>query len=502
MSDKPSKPAKPAKSPKHTKSRSEMTPRERQRQQFAKDQRARYANNQAKKQGGTHQDDSDRNQAAGPPGYPVRALAVRLVSGVVDRRRSLDEALSHEFATGDGATLEPRDKALARLIATTVLRRRGELDAVVAKFIENPLPADRGLLTHILHCAAAQLLVLEIAPHAVINIAVEQCRHDRGARRFDKLANAVLRRVSERGRDILAQLRPGARTNVPGWMWNRWSAAYSDSTATSIAEACLREAPLDLSIKNPSEIALWAERLGGVALPGGTVRVADPEARVDALPGFAEGAWWVQDAAAALPARLLGDISGQHVADLCTAPGGKAAQLAASGAHVTAVDVSANRLVRVRENLARLQLEADVVTADITTWQPNRTFDAILLDAPCTATGTIRRHPDILHLKRERDLTPLVELQSRMLDAAASLLRPGGTLVYCTCSLEPEEGEHQIDAFLARHPSFARAPLSAADGLAPEWITPSGDLRTLPQHNPSPDLTSGMDGFFAARVRC
>ncbi len=503
MSDDRSSNDRPRKS-RPEKSRSEMTPRERQRQQFSKDQRARYAKTQAKKLAAKQQGGDDDNQASGPAGYPVRALAVRLVSGVIDRRHSLDEALAHEFATGDGATLEPRDKALARLIASTVLRRRGELDAVVAKFIDSPLPADRGLLTHILHCAAAQLVVLKIAPHAVINIAVEQCRHDRGARRFDKLANAVLRRVSERGREILAELQPGTRKNIPDWMWNRWNAAYGDHTQ-AISNACLREAPLDLSIKNPSEIAHWAERLGGAVLPTGTVRVENPQSRVDALPGFAEGAWWVQDAAASLPARLLGDITGWHVADLCTAPGGKAAQLAAAGAHVTAVDVSANRLVRVRENLSRLQLEADVVTSDITTWQPNRQFDAILLDAPCTATGTIRRHPDILYLKRERDLAPLAALQSRMLDAAANLVRPGGTLVYCTCSLEPEEGENQIASFLARHPAFARLALTPTHGLAPEWITPSGDLRTLPQHNPAPDVTTGpatlgMDGFFAARL--
>jgi 16S rRNA (cytosine967-C5)-methyltransferase len=475
--------------------RKQLTPRDRQRQQFMKKQRANAAQKPARNK---HSND-EHTDLSGPPGYPVRALAVRLVSAVLDRRRALDDALASEFTNGPGASLEPRDRALARLIATTALRRKGELDAVIAPFIERPLPGDRGLLSTILLCATTQLVLLDIAPHAVLNIAVEQCRHDRGARRFDRLANAVLRRVSERGPEILATL-PGAHINVPGWMWDRWVAGYSEETAQRIAEGSLQEAALDLTIKNPDETATWAERLGGVILPTRSIRVANPESRVDALPGFDEGAWWVQDAAAALPARLLGDVNGLDVADLCAAPGGKTAQLAASGARVTAVDVSSDRLRRVRENLTRLNLEADLVAADIETWQPGRTFDAILLDAPCTATGTIRRHPDILYLKRASDLAPLVELQSRLLDRAANLLRPGGRLVYCTCSLEPDEGERQIENLLARNPTLTRVLVTPSiPGLDPTWLTANGELRTLPAHLPATATTpGGMDGFFAS----
>lgn len=423
------------------------------------------------------------------------------MSSVLDRRRALDDALTSEFSTGESAALEQRDRGLTRLIATTALRHKGELDAVVANFIERPLPEDRGLLSHILLCAAAQLIFLDIAPHAVINLAVEQCRHDRGARRFDKLANAVLRRISERGREVLSS-QPGARMNVPPWMWTRWLSAYGEAGANQIAEASLREAQLDLSIKNPTEIAMWAERLGGVTLPSGTVRVADPETRIDALPGFAEGAWWVQDAAATLPACLLGNIAGRHVADLCAAPGGKTAQLSASGACVTAIDASPERLKRLNENLARLHLTADVVTADAASWQPGRNFDAVLLDAPCTATGTIRRHPDILYLKRASDLAPLVALQSRLLDRASQLLSPGGTLVYCTCSLEPEEGEEQIKSLLGRDRTLCRIPLQPGEhAIDAAWITPAGDLRTLPSHSPSDAASAGMDGFYAARLQ-
>ncbi len=437
-----------------------------------------------------------------PAGYAVRALAVRLVSSVVDRRRALDDALDAEFNSGPGANLEPRDRGLARLIAATVLRRKGELDAVIATFLERPLPDDRGLLDTILECAAAQLIILQIAPHAVINIAVEQCRHDRGARRFDRLANAILRRISERGRAILESQPEGTRLDIPDWLWKRWVAAYGEPSARQIATASLREAPLDVSPLADADAAAWNEKLGGKLLPTGSIRITDPQERVDALPGFAEGAWWVQDAAAALPACLFGVVSGRRIADLCSAPGGKTVQLASRGAHVTAVDVSAERLARVRENVARMRLEAEIVKADVTTWNPSTTFDAVLLDAPCTATGTIRRHPDIPHLKRPTDLAPLVELQSRMLDRAAALVAPGGTLVYCTCSLELDEGENQIERFLSRTPQYERSPLVAGEfGIEAMWITSSGDLRTLPYFSPGGDLSvGGMDGFYAARL--
>lgn len=429
----------------------------------------------------------------------MRALAVRLVSTVLDRRRALDDAIAAEFASPTGSALEPRDRGLARLIATTALRRKGELDLVVAHFIERPLPEDRGLLSPILLCAAAQLLVLEIAPHAVINIAVEQCRHDRGARRFDKLANAVLRRVAEHGRGIL-ESGPGVRANIPAWLWSRWVAAYGEATAEAIAGSSLREAPLDVTPRDPGEAGAVADALGGTLLATGSVRVLDPAGRVDELPGFREGRWWVQDAAAALPARLFPNPAGARIADLCAAPGGKTAQLASLGALVTAVDVSRERLGRVSDNLARLKLSADIVAADATSWKPDAPLDAVLLDAPCTATGTIRRHPDILHLKRAGDLAPLVELQSRLIDHALTLLRPGGMLVYCTCSLEPEEGESQIARVLARRSDVKRVPITAGEaGIDAAWITEAGDLRTLPLHSPGLD-TPGMDGFFAARL--
>jgi 16S rRNA (cytosine967-C5)-methyltransferase len=298
----------------------------------------------------------------------ARDLAVQLVADVLLGRQPLDQAWAQLTARPAVAALEARDRALARLIAATVLRRQGELQHVLNTFLEKPLPADKGRLWPILLTGAAQLVCLSMPPHAVVDIAVELTRRDRGAHRFAKLVNAVLRRVGERGVSLLGD-QEGVRLNTPDWLWQRWQDAYGPETARRIAEASLVEAPLDLTLKSgvPADAQAWAERLGGALLPTGSVRVA-AHGRIEDLPGFAEGAWWVQDAAAALVVRLAGDVAGRSVADLCAAPGGKTAQLAAAGAQVTAVDVSASRLARLRENLTRLHLQVEVVEADVATW--------------------------------------------------------------------------------------------------------------------------------------
>lgn len=415
------------------------------------------------------------------------------MSAVVFDARGFDEALAK---AAERYELEQRDRAFARAIAAAVLRNRGALQDVVASFLEKPLPGNTGRLQAILLVAAAQLLILKTPPHAVISIAVDQTRADPRARRFDRLTNAVLRRVSERGAAVLERL-DAIRLNVPAWMFERWQKAYGAEMASAIARASLEEAALDISVK--SDAALWANKLSGELLSAGSVRLP-AGGRVEDLPGFGEGAWWVQDAAAALPARLLADVRGLDVADLCAAPGGKTAQLAAAGARVVAVDHSATRLQRVRENLARLKLDAELITADVAEWTPNRSFDAVLVDAPCTATGTIRRHPDILHLKRETDVAALAATQTRILQAAARLVRPGGRLVYCTCSLEPEEGPVQVQKLLESHSEFQLVPITPdLIGGQSELLTESGALRTLPMHTPAGDRESrGMDGFYAA----
>lgn len=430
-----------------------------------------------------------------PAGLPAREAAVRLISAVLRQGRSLDEAIAKEL---HASALAPRDRALARLIAGTVLRRRGVLEAVLSGFLEKPLPERQGNLWPILLAGAAQLLFLATPPHAAVGLAVEQARLDRHARRYDRLVNALLRRTAREGADVLAGC-DAVRLNIPTWLFGRWTAAYGEADARRIADASLAEAALDITVKD--EPAAWAERLGGIVLPTGTVRLK-AGGRIEDLAGYSEGAWWVQDAAAALPARLLGTVAGLSVADLCAAPGGKTVELAATGARVTAVELSGERLVRLRANLERMHLDAELVEADAATWRPGHTFDAVLLDAPCTATGTIRRHPDILHLKRPEDVAALSDLQTRLLDNAVQLLRPGGTLVYCACSLEPEEGSEQIARLLAREPRLARAPIKPGEwGIAPDWITPDGDLRTLPFHLPDARAElGGLDGFYAARL--
>jgi len=433
-----------------------------------------------------------------PPGLEARRLAVHLIEGVLTRGHALDTALASSDGNAAFSTLEARDRGFARLIAATVLRHLGSLDAVIAGFLERPLPATSYRPRSILQIAAAQILYLGTPAHAAINLAVEQCRRDPRAERYAGLANAVLRRLASDGPRRLADL-PAPRTDIPDWIWRRWCAAYGDDIAAQIAAASLTEAALDLSAR--SDAADWATRLGGQLLDTGSIRLAEA-GRIEDLPGFAEGAWWVQDAAASLPVRLLGDVAGLSVADFCAAPGGKTAALAAAGANVTAVDQSEDRIARLRENVDRLQIHDRVtfMRADISRWRAGSPFDAVLLDAPCLSTGTIRRHPDLMHLKRSGDLARIVAIQAKLLARAAAVVRPGGRLLYCVCSLEPEEGEGIVEAFLSATPDFRRVPITATEVAGHgEWLTPTGDLRTFPHHTPGPGAI-GMDGFYAARM--
>lgn len=391
-----------------------------------------------------------------------------------------------------------RDRGLARAIVSTALRHKGQLDAVLDAFIDKKLPKRSGFLREILLGAACQLLFLNIPAHAAIDLAVRQCKGDRNARHFDRLANAVLRRVAREGPALL-KAQDGPRLNTPSWLWQRWVKSYGEEKAQRIARANMAGAALDLTVKE--DPAAWARRLNGIALDTGSVRLVAP-GRIESLEGFDEGAWWVQDAAAALPAQLLGNIAGKHVADLCAAPGGKSAQLAQAGGRVTCIDSSKRRLERLYENMARLGLEVTTVVADATRWTPEEKFDAVLLDAPCTGTGAIRRHPDIAHLKSARDVKELAALQARLLRHAVTLIRPGGTLIYCTCSLERDEGEMQIEKLLEDTPRLSVDPIRSGEMYGHDsWISGEGYLRTLPfdLEGATPE-TSGIDGFFAARL--
>ncbi|MGE0768030.1 MAG: RsmB/NOP family class I SAM-dependent RNA methyltransferase [Hyphomicrobiaceae bacterium] len=439
----------------------------------------------------------EKRQVGEPAGLAARRLAVELIETVIVSSRALDDALDVADRDPRFRQLEGRDRGFARLIAATVLRRLGSLDAVLARYLERPIPLTQPRPRSILLAGAAQILIIGTPAHAAINLAVEQCRRDPKAERFDKLTNAVLRRVASQGTEILDGLDT-PRIDIPGWLWERWVGTYGEAIAGRIATASLAEAPLDLTVKaDPAE---WAKRLGGELLATGTVRLKDA-GRVEELPGFKEGAWWVQDAAAALPARLFGDVRGLEVADLCAAPGGKTAALAVAGARITAVDQSADRLARLEQNVERLGLVGQVrpVLADLLDYSPERSFDHVLLDAPCLSTGTIRRHPDLLHLKRVGDLGRIAELQGKLIARAARWVKPGGRLVYCVCSVEPEEGEQVVAAFLGANPDFTRKPIVPSEICGSvDWVTRAGDLRTLPFHEASPGQP-GMDGFYAAR---
>lgn len=440
-----------------------------------------------------------RPNANKTPGLGARRASAALLAAVMTEGRPLDEALATEQdVNGTLARLDPRDRGFARTIAATALRRQGQITDILTHFLDKPLPEKSGIAPQILYGAIAELLFLDVAPHATVSACVALAKTDKNARHFSGLLNAVLRRASREGAE-LRDAQDAVALNTPEWLLTSWRETYGEETASAIATAHLTEAPLDLSVK--SDAPGWAEKLKGTVLPTGSVRLTEG-GRVDTLDGYKDGEWWVQDAAAALPAKLFGDVKDARVLDLCAAPGGKTLELAAAGANVTALDRSAKRLVRVTHNLKRTKLDANVVTANALGWEPDgddKTFAHVLVDAPCSATGTIRRHPDIPHLKSTSDLAKLVMQQEKLLGKAAELTAPGGTLIYCTCSLQPEEGEQRIEKFLAANPAFEREPITKADlpGLE-EAVTPTGDMRTLPTFWAS---EGGMDGFFAARLK-
>lgn len=404
---------------------------------------------------------------------PTREAAFDLLTAVLDRHRPLEEALDKL------PYMEPRDRAAAHRLAASVLRRCGTLDAVLEPYLQREPPVP---VRAILRLGAAGLLMLDTPPHAAVATAVALAKA-RKLGPFAGLVNAVLRRVADAGPGLLAEL-DGPRLDTPAWLWSAWG-----REARAIAEGHQVEAPLDLTLMPGAE-----PPPGGEALPTGSWRYA-AGTRVADLTGYAEGRFWVQDAAAALPARLLDPKPGERIADLCAAPGGKAFQLAAAGATVVAVEREAARLVRMRENIARLGLSIECVTADATTWNPGgEKFDAVLLDAPCSATGTIRRHPDVPHLKRPRDIAALTAGQDRLLDAACNLLRPGGRLVYAVCSLQTEEGPSRIAAALDRLPLI---PDPVVLPPVHPTMTPGFSLRTTPAMWQG---RGGMDGFYMARL--
>nr|WP_319391514.1 transcription antitermination factor NusB [uncultured Cohaesibacter sp.] len=439
----------------------------------------------------------EKSESSGKSGMAARAGALRLIHAVLSEKALLDDAYAHELAEGPLRKLTGNDRAFAKRIATTVLQHLGEIDTLLARFMERGIPKKSGPLRNILRIGTAELLFLNTPPHAVVDCAVSHYRTWRKYAGFKGLTNAVLRRVSKEGPDELASIDP-AKANLPDWMYKALANAYgADATTAMMAQYARQLIPLDLSLKDPASADVWAERLGAEKMPTGSLRLASHE-RVDLLEGYAEGAWWVQDAAATLPVQMFGDIAGRKMLDLCAAPGGKTMQLAARGADVTALDISAKRLARIEENLQRVGLKAELVEGDVL----KKTFDEkwpfILLDAPCSATGTVRRHPELVHQRSPEDIAHFSKLQAKMLDHVAELLAPDGVMVFCTCSLQPEEGPGLIADFLMNNPDFGIDPLTAEEmpQLAP-FIEPDGSLRTRPDFWPE---AGGMDGFFAIRL--
>ena len=414
---------------------------------------------------------------------PTRDIAYDILVSVLDRRRSLEDALDQA-----PASVSTRDKAAAHRLAATVLRRLGTLDAVLAPLLTRAPPQAVRLA---LLLGAAQLLFLQTPPHAAVGTIVDLVRRRRLAP-FAGLVNAVLRRVAAGGETMLQGLDQ-AKLDVPAWLWTSWG-----KQARQIANVIHQEAPLDLTLRPGAVVPE-----GGVPLPNGTTRLP-AGTRVMDLPGYAEGAFWVQDAASTLPVLLLAPQPGERIADLCAAPGGKTAQLAVAGAEVTALDRDASRLARLRLNLERLGLPVTVIEADATTWRPEALFDAVLLDAPCSATGTVRRHPDVLRSRRPSDLASLQALQDRLIEAAAAMLRPGGRLIYSVCSMQREEGEARVDSAILSElrtgvaSSLRLDPFTESElAMLPEARTAQGHMRTHPGLWAE---QGGMDGFFAARL--
>jgi len=434
-----------------------------------------------------------QNRSAGntpPSGIKPRRAALRLLNHVLEEGKPLDEGLA--FHLGE---LEGPDRGLARAIASTALRRLGQIDALIKPHLQRPLKRKAARARHALIMGTAEMIFMDTPPHAAISIAVSLTKQDRDSAALSGLVNAVLRRVSENGKDDRAG-QDAARLNTPNWLWDRWVKAWGEDRARAIAAQHLAEAPLDITPKHGAPD--HADALDAKPLPLGTLRRASGGA-ITGLPGFTDGDWWIQDWSAALPARLLAPAPGAQVLDLCAAPGGKTMQLAAMGATVTALDISDNRMERVEQNLERTDLDATLITADALEFEADQPFDAVLLDAPCSATGTIRRHPDLPHIKTTKDVKALTKLQADLIDKALTMVKPGGTMLYCTCSLEREEGEDQITAALARHDGLTLTPFTAAetDGLPDDAVTDNGEIRLLPYF--WRDL-GGMDGFFIARL--
>jgi 16S rRNA (cytosine967-C5)-methyltransferase len=426
----------------------------------------------------------------------ARSAALSILDQVLSKKQAFDQMLEQ---SAELAQLPGRDRGFVRMAAATALRRLGQIDDLIFKATDRKDAPSPPLLMNLLRLGAVQIAFMDVPDYAVVDTAV-RIAEARGMERQKGFVNAVLRRIAAERQEWLSK-QDAARLNTPEWLMKSWIADYGLRAAAEIAQANMSEAALDISLKNPGAIAQWAQLLQASALPTGGLR-RPSGGHIPELPGYEDGMWWVQDAAAMLPARLFGDIQGRHVIDLCAAPGGKTAQLLASGAYVTAVDRSVSRMKRLAENMARLRFDENMLTAEIadsSVWQPREKAEFVLCDAPCSATGTLRRHPDVARLKNENDMRGLIEIQKRLLANAVKMLAPKGILIYCTCSLQKDEGERQIYQFLQTEFNMRRLPVSAVEiGGIEDAITQEGDVRLLPYHIAA---MGGIDGFYISRLQ-
>lgn len=417
-----------------------------------------------------------------------RVAAAQLLHGVLHDEKMISELV--DAPDGPLKDLPPSGRARAQSLALSTLRHLAPIDVVLDQFLQKSPPLK---VRNVLRLAACEMLVDGVAPHAAVDAAVRQVQQMRKLAHLKGLTNAVARRVADHGPEIWAEMDP---QELPAWLGKPVERAYGEEALQKIEAAHAAGAPLDLTLRKSSDAKTLAAELDAEILPTGSLRLQKP-GQVSAMAGYDEGLWWVQDSAAAMPVKLLGNIKGMQVLDLCAAPGGKTMQLAAGGAEVIAVDISKDRLKRVTENLKRTRLTAKIIASDIVRWDPDKQFDAILLDAPCSATGTIRRHPD-LPFAKSGDLKPVLRLQQKLLLRAFDWLKPGGRIVYCTCSLLPAEGEDQIAKFLDVRPDATQLAASTnLPDLPADWIEPKGGLRLRPDFWAE---RGGMDGFYATII--
>ena len=437
---------------------------------------------------------NDSNSTVSETMLAPRRTALVILASILNAHQPLDTVLE---INPDFKKLEGRDRAFVRMLVTTTLRRCGEIDALIQKAQDRPDHPLQPVLKNILRLGLAQILFLNVPDHAAVDTSV-RLAENQGHAKFKGFVNAVLRNILRNQPDWSQTLEP-EKVNIPLWLYDLWEVEYGPAQTLEMSKASLAEAPLDLTSKDPSKAKSIAASVGGTILWNGTIRLDPGSGQIPELEGYRDGSWWVQDMSASLPVGLMGDLTGKDVIDLCAAPGGKTAQLASKGAYVKSLDRSARRLERFMDNMRRLRLESHVepVTADASVWHPKEQADIVLLDAPCTATGTIRRNPD-MHLKTENDVRKMTGVQKTLLKNAAAMVKPGGTLIYCTCSLQKEEGEDQIDGFLSGDVPFRLVPYTADEVAGhTELINEDGHIRCLP--NMMAD-SGGMDGFFVARL--